>query len=96
MARALLGNGPVNTCDTRSQQWNEVMQPASRQPLSKQTSEQEQWRRTAIVLSRDLFSVLSVRRLYNEYLFKVKSVCGESRRAQDNWEASAECLQESE
>jgi hypothetical protein len=36
MARALLGNnGPVNTSDTRSQQWTEVMQPASRQPLSK-------------------------------------------------------------
>jgi hypothetical protein len=28
---------------------------------------------TATVLSRDLFSVLSVWRLYNEYLFKVKS-----------------------
>jgi hypothetical protein len=28
MARALLGNGRVNTRDTRSQQWNnEVMQP---------------------------------------------------------------------
>jgi hypothetical protein len=29
MARALLGNGPVNTGDTRSQQWNnEVTQIA--------------------------------------------------------------------
>jgi hypothetical protein len=43
MARALLGNGPVNTGDTRSQQWNnEVTQPASRQRLSRQTSAQAQ------------------------------------------------------
>jgi hypothetical protein len=36
MARALLGNGPVNICDTHWQQWNsEVMQPASRQRFSK-------------------------------------------------------------
>jgi hypothetical protein len=43
MTRALLGNGPVNTRDTRSQQWNnEVTQTASRQRLSKQTSAQAQ------------------------------------------------------
>jgi hypothetical protein len=43
MARALLGNGPVNTRDTRSQQWNnKVTQPASRQQLSKQASAQAQ------------------------------------------------------
>jgi hypothetical protein len=42
IARALLGNGPVNARDTRSQQWNEVMQPASRQRLSEQTSAQAQ------------------------------------------------------
>jgi hypothetical protein len=43
MARALFGNRPVNTLDTRSQQWNnEVMQPPSKQPLSKQTSAQAQ------------------------------------------------------
>jgi hypothetical protein len=95
MTRALLGNGPVITRDTHSQQWNnEVMQPTSRQRLSKQTSAQAQGRHTATVLSRDLFSVLSVRRLYNEYLCKVKSVCGVSRTAQGNRETSAECLQE--
>jgi hypothetical protein len=36
MTRALLGNGPVNTRDTRSQQWNEVMQHASAQRISRQ------------------------------------------------------------
>jgi hypothetical protein len=79
MARALLRNGPVNTRDTRSQQWtNEITQPASRQRLSKQTSAQAQWRHTATVISRDLFSVFSLRRLCNEYLFNVKSECVES------------------
>jgi hypothetical protein len=43
MARALLRNGPVNTRDTRLQQWNkEVTQPASRQRFSKQISAQAQ------------------------------------------------------
>jgi hypothetical protein len=37
MIGALLGNGKVNTLDTRLQQWNEVMQPASRRRLGKQT-----------------------------------------------------------
>jgi hypothetical protein len=72
MAKALLGNGPVNTRDTHSQQWNnEVTQPTSRQRLSKQTSAQAQWRHTATVLARDLFSVLSARRLYNEYFLRL-------------------------
>jgi hypothetical protein len=44
MARALLGNGPVNTRDTRMQQWNEVLQPASMQRLGKEASAQVQWR----------------------------------------------------
>jgi hypothetical protein len=75
MAIALLGNGPVNTRDIRSQESNnEIMQDTYRQRLSKRTSAQVQWRHTGRVLSRDLFSVLSVRGLYNEYLFKVKSV----------------------
>jgi hypothetical protein len=43
MARAFLGNGLVNTRDTRSQQWNnEVMQPASRQRRCKRISGQAQ------------------------------------------------------
>jgi hypothetical protein len=43
MAKALLGNGSVNTRDTRTQQWNnEVMQPTSTQRLGKQTSAQVQ------------------------------------------------------
>jgi hypothetical protein len=50
------------------------MQPASRQRLSKQTSAQAHWRHSTTALSRDLFPVLSVRRLYNEYLFKSESV----------------------
>jgi hypothetical protein len=50
MARELLGNGPVNTRDTRTQQWNEVMQPASTQRLGKPTSAQVQWHHTPTVL----------------------------------------------
>jgi hypothetical protein len=50
MARALLVNGRVNTRDTCMQQWNEVMQPASTQRLSKQTSVQVQWHHTPTVL----------------------------------------------
>jgi hypothetical protein len=78
LVRALLGNGSINTCDTHSQHWNEVAQPSSSQQLSKQTFARAQWRHNAKVLSRDLFSVLSVWRPYNEYLFKVKSECVES------------------
>jgi hypothetical protein len=61
------------------------MQPASTQRLGKHTSAQAQWRH---IPSRDLFSVLSVRRLYNEDLFKLKLV--ESPGGFSSWEYKEE------